>query len=286
MKTTLPEGMNSCMNHAKQRVLGVIPARFGSTRFPGKPLALILGKTLLQRTYENALRCPLFESLIVATDDARIFQHVQEFGGNVVMTSSFCATGTDRLIEVINNDSRFTGIEIIVNVQGDEPCIDPKVIQQVIDILQKDSQAVMSTAVVKIDSAEEACSSSVVKCVFDSQKNAIYFSRALIPSGHSSQFSPEMTYYKHIGIYGYRRDFLLRYGDLPNTPLQMAENLEQLKVLEHGFRIKVAVIQRPVIEDGISEDLKELLNHVSIGVDTPEDIQKVERLLCKQNTYL
>lgn len=286
MKTILSEEINNSIGSSKQRVLGIIPARFGSTRFPGKPLALILGKTLLQRTYENALCCHLFESLVVATDDVRIYEHVREFGGNVVMTSLNCATGTDRLVEVLKNDSRFDDIEIIINVQGDEPCIDPKVIEQVIFALRDAPQAVMSTAAVKIESEEEACNSSTVKCVFDQVGNAIYFSRALIPSGHSLCFCSSTTYYKHIGIYGYRREFLLHYGELADTPLQLAENLEQLKVLEHGFRIKVAVIERPVIDETVSEDLKEILNHISIGVDRPDDIQKVERLLCKQNTYL
>lgn len=266
----------------KQKIIGIIPARYGSSRFPGKPLALILGKTLLQRTYENALRCPLFEGLVVATDDLRIYDHVKRFGGDVVMTSQDCATGTDRLIEVVKNNNRFNDASIIVNVQGDEPCLDIAVIDSIIKTLQSDSQAVMSTAVSRIDSEEEAHNPSVVKCVFDYQNNALYFSRALIPAGHTGKYYSEKKYYRHIGIYAYRRDFLLHYGDLPRTDLQLYEDLEQLKVLEHGFRIKTAVIEN---QNQVNKEEK-FLNIVSIGVDTPEDIKKVEQWLCKQNTFL
>lgn len=253
---------------SSMRVIGVIPARFGSTRFPGKPLADIMGKTLIQRTYENAKKCTLLQDLVVATDDKRIFDHVKGFGGHVVMTSEDCPTGTDRLAEVLKNDRKYEQSEIIINIQGDEPCLDPDVIKKVIEILDHDPLAVMSTAIVELP-PEEAQNSSVVKCVIDKNQNALYFSRALIPAGLSQKIQPNVQYYKHMGIYGYRREFLRHYSELTPTPLMQAESLEQLKVLEHGYRIKAAIV-----------------SHESVGVDLPEDIKKVELLLCKQNTSL
>jgi 3-deoxy-manno-octulosonate cytidylyltransferase (CMP-KDO synthetase) len=253
----------------KTSIIGIIPARYSSSRFPGKILAPIANKTLIQRTYENAKRCALLQEIVIATDDVRIYNHVQDFGGDVLMTSTTCLTGSDRLVEAVKNNRRFDHADIIVNIQGDEPCLDPNVTESVIKALLNDSVAVMSTAIVKIESEEEALSPSIVKCVIDSKENALYFSRALIPAGHSLKVRPEVTYYRHVGIYAYRREFLLKYTELPQTPLQIAEDLEQLKVIEHGYRIKTAIVACS-----------------SIGVDIPDDIQKVEQWLCKQNTSL
>lgn len=250
------------------QVIGIIPARFGSTRFPGKPLVDILGKSLIQRTYENAIQSAFLSEVIVATDDKRIYDHVIQFGGKAIMTPDSCPTGTDRLIYVVKKEERYNQTSIVINIQGDEPCLEPFVIDEVVKVLQKDSQAVMSTAIVKLDIKEEAFSPSVVKCVVDKDNNALYFSRSLIPGGKNGGFRSDVNYYKHLGIYGYRREFLLRYAELPQTPLQLAEDLEQLKVLENGYRIKTAIVKS-----------------ASIGVDTPEDIKKVEQLLCKQNTF-
>ncbi len=241
-------------------IIGMIPARFGSSRFPGKPLSLISGKSLIQRTYENSLKCRLLDQVIVATDDARIFNHVKEFGGRAVMTSACCKTGTERIAEAIHKN--FSKVEIVVNIQGDEPIIETQVIESVIKTLEDDPVAVMSTAVVPIRSKDEALDRSVNKCVMDVDGNALYFSRSLIPSGHAGSWDPNINYYKHLGIYGYRRDFLFHYSELSPTPLQLAEDLEQLKVLEHGFRIKVSVVESR-----------------SIGVDTPDDIKKIERMI-------
>lgn len=244
----------------RKHTLGMIPARFASTRFPGKPLVEINGKTLIQRTYENTKTCKALDDLVVATDNQKIFDHVKSFGGNVVMTSPKCPTGTERLAEAVSQ--YYPDVDLIINIQGDEPFLEPVVIEKVIESLDSDLVAVMSTAVVKITTAEEALSSSVNKCVMDENGNALYFSRNLIPGGHGVKWRPEITYYKHLGIYGYRRDFLLHYAELEPTPLQLAEDLEQLKVLEHGYRIKVAVVESD-----------------SIGVDHPEDIKKIEQLL-------
>lgn len=251
-----------------QGSIGIIPARYASSRFPGKPLAMILGKTLLQRTYENALRCTSLKYVVVATDDERIFSHVKSFGGNVLMTSIECENGTERLAEVYRLNPSLRS-NIVINIQGDEPCVDPETIDAVIAILSADPKASMSTAAVLLKSREEAFNPAVVKCTIDTCQNALYFSRSLIPANKAGSYCSKTTYFRHIGIYGYRSDFLLEYVRLPKTPLQISEDLEQLKALEHGHRIKVAFVEE-----------------ASIGVDTPEDIQEIEKLLCKQNTYL
>lgn len=250
------------------KVLGIIPARYASTRFPGKPLFPIQGKTLLQRTYENALRVGILDDIIVATDDLRILEHVKELGGRVEMTSLNCPTGTDRLAEVLKKNPSLLKAEAIVNIQGDEPCVDPLAIENAVKLLLQDPLASMATIVTPLISEEDAYNPSIVKCVLDQQNNALYFSRSMIPSNKKQLFNPHCPYYRHIGMYVYRPAFLLHYQSLQPTPLQLEEDLEQLKVLEHGYRIKVAIT-----------------NHSSIGVDTPEDIKKIEQWLCKQNTF-
>lgn len=248
-----------------RKVIGIIPARYASTRFPGKPLVTIQGKTLIQRTYENACHAQLDE-LIVATDDQRIYDHVKQFGGQVIMTSPNHINGSDRSAEVLLARPEWMKASVIINIQGDEPCIPPSSIDAIAQVLIDDSTGSMSTAVTPLKTEEEAKSSSVVKCVIDQKQNALYFSRGLIPSNKKHQFNPKTTYYRHIGIYAFRPEFLLEYQKLQPTPLQLEEDLEQLKVLENGYRIKVAV-----------------LDHISIGVDTPEDIKEVEQWLGKQN---
>jgi 3-deoxy-manno-octulosonate cytidylyltransferase (CMP-KDO synthetase) len=256
-------------HHSKRQVIAIIPARYGSIRLPGKPLLKILDKSLVQHTYDNTAKCPLIDYQVVATDDNRIFDHVHTFGGNAVMTPADCPSGTDRLAYLVENDPTFRSAEIIVNVQGDEPCLNPDAIVAIVEALRNDPTASMSTAVVKLTDAEEANSRSSVKCVIDLQGNACYFSRALIPASKSDEpFKPGINYYKHLGIYAYRPEFLLAYAKLPMTPLQIAEDLEQLKVLEHGYKIKAAIVAS-----------------ADAGVNTPEDIKKVEQELCKQNTY-
>ncbi|EFB42772.1 MULTISPECIES: 3-deoxy-manno-octulosonate cytidylyltransferase [Parachlamydia] len=254
------------MEHALQ-VIGIIPARLKSERLPGKLLIPIAGKTLIQRTYENALRCKLLDDLIVATDSPSILEHVQSFGGKAYLTSENCRNGTDRLAEVLTLNPTLQKIPFVINIQGDEPFLEPEVIQKVIEGLQSDKQIMVSTPITPIQTEEEALDSSVVKCVRRQDGDALYFSRALIPSSKKQGYQPETRYYRHIGVYGYRTDFLLLYTKLPSTPLQLSEDLEQLKILEHGYRIKTVVV-----------------DSISIGVDEPADIKKVEYLLCKQNT--
>ena len=245
-------------------VLGIIPARYGSTRLPGKLLIPILNKTVIQRTFENAQQIKLINQLMIATDDEKIFQHVKDFGAHVVMTSKACLNGTERLAEVLRNNPELQKVDAIVNIQGDEPFLDVNAIDQAIQLLLKDSLASMSTLVTPIRSEEEALAPSIVKCIMDREQNALYFSRTLIPSNHKQQYNPEHTYYRHIGLYVYRPEFLLQYQASPSTPLQLEEDLEQLKVLERGFRIKVAIT-----------------DHASIGVDVPEDLKKIEQWLSK-----
>lgn len=249
--------------------VAIIPARYASVRFPGKPLASILGKTLIQRTYENACRCTSLNRVIIATDDSRIFDHVRSFGAEAIMTGKDHATGTDRLAEAYQNIQSDRKIDILVNIQGDEPCIDPKAIEAIIKALMNDETAVMSTAATQILSEEEALNPAIVKCVISSTGNALYFSRSLIPGNKSGKYCNEATYYKHLGLYAYRPEFLIEYHKLKKTKLQIAEDLEQLKVLEHGYNIKTIIIDSD-----------------SVGVDNPEDIKKIENILCKQNTSL
>lgn len=243
--------------------LAIIPARYASTRFPGKLMEKIGGKTLIQHTYENAKRCKVLSEIVVATDDTRILKHVTSFGGKAFLTSNSCQNGTERACELYKQQYLDRGIpvNIIINLQGDEPCVDPETICSVIQLL-KNSSSQMSTAVSKIATRQEALSSSVVKCVMNSQGDALYFSRSLIPGSKNDCYDPQTIYYKHIGIYAFRSEFLLKYVTLPDTPMQKIEDLEQLKVLEHGYQIKTAIVK-----------------HDSIGVDVPEDIKLVERFL-------
>lgn len=251
------------------KVLGIIPARFASTRFPGKPLISILGKTLLQRTFENARLALILDKLLVATDDKRIFEHVAAFGGEAVMTSESCPTGTDRLAEVLRRHPEWMSAEAIVNIQGDEPCLNPHSIEAAVKALIQDPQASMATIITPLKTEEEFSDSAIVKCVVDQHGNALYFSRSPIPANKKREFNRQHPYYRHIGLYVYRPHFLLKYQALPATPLQLEEDLEQLKALEHGYRIKTVVVDA-----------------ACIGVDVPEDLYKVEQWICKQNIFL
>lgn len=243
-----------------QRVVAIIPARFGSSRFPGKPLALILGKTLLQRTLEQARKAHSLDRILVATDDVRIRDHVLELGAEVVMTPSTCRTGTDRILAACHATPSLEDADVVVNIQGDEPLLDPAIVDAAVSALLS-STAVMSTPCCPLQSEQEYLSRHVVKCVTNLQGQALYFSRA--PLGHfSAAQGTTPSIHRHIGLYAYRRSFLETYGTLPLSPLQLAEDLEQLKVLEHGYSIQVVSV-----------------THSSIGVDVPEDIHRVESVL-------
>lgn len=247
----------------KNEIVGIIPARYESTRFPGKPLAKIKGKTLIQHTYENAKKCPSLKKIIIATDDQRIYEHAISFGAPCIMTPKNCVNGTERIAKTLELSPELAKADIIINIQGDEPCLSTHAITKLVDLLKNDPKVHMATAVVPILDREELLDPSIVKCVFNQKQEALYFSRSPVPYFNPSSHQP-ISGYAHLGLYGYQRNFLLQYASMPNTPLQEQESLEQLKVLEHGFTIKVAIV----------EDR-------SLGVDTPEDIQKVEKYLCQ-----
>jgi 3-deoxy-manno-octulosonate cytidylyltransferase (CMP-KDO synthetase) len=238
------------------KIICVIPARYSSTRLPGKPLALIAGKPMIQHVYERASEAKRPDQVLVATDHEQVFSAVKAFGGEVVMTSPHHATGTDRLAEVA---ARLEGADVIVNVQGDEPLIEPSVIDQLAaEFYQMDSLMMATLAAPLLET--EFNMPSAVKVVTDLEGYALYFSRSLIP--HPRNQVPGQIFYKHIGIYAYRRDFLLKYAALPPTPLEKAESLEQLRALEHGYRIKVLKTE-----------------FASVGVDTPEDLERVNAII-------
>lgn len=238
-------------------VIGVIPARYASTRFPGKPLAELLGKPMIQHVYERASKARTLKRVLVATDDQRIFGAVTSFGGEAVMTRADHPTGTDRIAEAVLR----LEVDLVVNIQGDEPLIEPEVIDAVTTPLIEDASIPMSTLMSRITDPSELDNPNVVKMVVDRQGFALYFSRARIPYVRDADAS-QVTYYYHPGLYVYRKDFLLTYASLPPTPLEEAEKLEQLRAMEHGYRIKVVET-----------------HHRPVGVDTPEDLEHVERLL-------
>lgn len=237
------------------KVLGIIPARYQSTRLPGKPLLTIGHKPMIQWVYERALTAHLIQDVLVATDDQRIFDAVKAFGGQVEMTSASHPTGTDRLAEV----ARRHDADVIINIQGDEPLIQGEVIDSIVRPLLDDPGLAMSTAKVRLTDPAQINEPSVVKVVTDESGNALYFSRSPIPYPRNGE---DAQYYKHIGLYGYRRDFLLKYIELPQTPLERAESLEQLRALGHGYRIKVVEVAAE-----------------TIGVDIPEDLERVRKIL-------
>jgi 3-deoxy-manno-octulosonate cytidylyltransferase (CMP-KDO synthetase) len=244
--------------------VAVIPARYASTRFPGKPLAEISGRPMIEHVYRRAADARGVDAVVVATDDERVARAVARFGGLSRMTGPHHRTGMDRIAEV----ARDLHCSIVVNVQGDEPLVDPSAISLMIDALQGDPDLPMATLRTPIRDEEDYTSPHVVKVVVDGNDDALYFSRAAIPFHRQGPQKGELppaggSYgYKHLGLYAYRRDFLLRLAALPQTALEQAESLEQLRALEHGHRIRAVETQ-----------------HDSIGVDTPEDLDRVRRKL-------
>lgn len=235
------------------KVLCVIPARYASTRLPGKPLKDIAGKPMIVRVYERAKKAKLASDVVVATDDERIVAAVEEHGGKAMLTRKDHPTGTDRLAEVASKMEA----DVIINVQGDEPLIDPALIDSLAEEFQKDAALQMATVKTPIQDEEEKTNPNNVKVVTDKEGYALYFSRSLIPYPRKAG----ATVYKHIGIYAYRRDFLLKYARMEQTPLERSESLEQLRALENGYRIKV-----------VASDA------TFVGVDTEEDLLKVNEI--------
>jgi 3-deoxy-manno-octulosonate cytidylyltransferase (CMP-KDO synthetase) len=250
------------MSAMATRTVAIIPARYGSTRLPGKPLLTIAGKPMIQHVVERVSQAKLVERVMVATDDERIRSAVQAFGGEAVMTSPDCQSGTDRIAEVARS---LTGAEIIVNVQGDEPLIPPTMIDAAIRPLWDDPMILVGTLVRRIADFAELDDPAVPKVALDRNGNCLYFTRSPIPYGRDLPFEAWLahhTYYRHIGIYVFRRSFLLRYATLAQTPLERAERLEQLRILEHGYSIHAAVTEEE-----------------SMAVDTPADLDRVRHIM-------
>jgi len=239
-----------------RKILGVIPARFASSRFPGKVLAKIASKTMLQHVYERASMAAYLTSTIIATDDQRVYDAARAFGARVRMTRDDHLSGTDRVAEIASAENA----EIIVNIQGDEPLIDPAAIDASILPMVHEPGVVMSTLKKKIEDPREIGDPNVVKVVTDRNGDAMYFSRLPIPYVRDDSEEP-LRCYKHIGLYVYERDFLLTYPTLPVGPLERAERLEQLRAMENGFKIRVVETE-----------------YESLGVDTPADLDRVSRL--------
>lgn len=241
------------------KIVAIIPARYGSKRFPGKPLALIAGKPMIQRVYEQAIKSNTLDDVYVATDDKRIMACVEGFGGKAIMTSPRHRSGTDRVHEA----AQAIGLkpeDIVVNIQGDQPLFTPIVLERLVEPLEEDPNLPMSTLYYPVDGEEVATNPNHVKVVMDRKGYALYFSRAAIPYYRES--GCRQSYAKHLGIYAYRMKFLSSYTSLPMGHLEEVEKLEQLRVLESGFRIMV--VQSPVD---------------SVEVNVEADILKVERLL-------
>lgn len=246
----------------KLRFVGIIPARYASTRFPGKPLANIAGKPMIQRVYEQASK--VLNEVYVATDDQRIFNAVESFGGKVMMTSSHHKSGTDRCNEVC--DKLNGAFDVIINIQGDEPFIQPEQIKELQNcFLDENTEiATLTKLISEKDGYDFLSNPNHVKVVIDKKNYALYFSRSVIPyfrGKETGEWAKNQKYYKHIGIYAYKTDVLRQITTLPQSPLEVAESLEQLRWLENGYRIKVGFT-----------DIE------SIGVDTPEDLEKIQEL--------
>ncbi|KAG6577375.1 3-deoxy-manno-octulosonate cytidylyltransferase, mitochondrial [Cucurbita argyrosperma subsp. argyrosperma] len=250
-------------NKFRSRVVGIIPARFASSRFQGKPLVEILGKPMIQRTWERARMATTLDCVVVATDDAKIAQCCKEFGADVVMTSESCRNGTERCNEALQKLEK--KYDIVVNIQGDEPLIEPDIIDGIVKALQAAPDAVFSTAVTSLR-PEDAFDPNRVKCVVDNRGYAIYFSRGLIPFNKSGKVNLQYPYLLHLGIQSFDSKFLSTYPELEPTPMQLEEDLEQLKVLEHGYKMKVIKV-----------------DHEAHGVDVPEDVEKIESYMKERN---
>ncbi len=242
-------------------ILGVIPARYASSRFPGKPLVDILGKSMIQRVYVQAKKSKKLDEVVVATDDERIFNHVKSFGGQAVMTEANHPSGTDRCFEAFKKSGKdFT---YIINIQGDEPFIDPSQIDLLVDVC--DGKTELATLMIPVDSHEVLFDTGEVKITMNNKHEALYFSREVIPhikGIDKKDWHKHFPYYRHVGMYAYRADILKEITTLAPSSLEKAESLEQLRWLENGFKIKLAIT-----------------DFDSHCIDTPEDIEKVLRLM-------
>ena len=241
------------------KIIGIIPARYASTRFPGKPLVDIQGKSMIQRVYEQCVKADKLSSVLIATDDQRIYDHVISFGGKAWMTSHEHQSGTDRCAEIIES-GKAGDWDAVINIQGDEPYIHPEQINLLCEVMQEKGVAI-GTLVKKIDAQSELFNHNNVKVVLNNKLDAIYFSRSPIPFNRNfpeDEWLKHSTYYKHIGIYGYKTKTLLEISKLAKTNLEVTESLEQLRWIENGYQIKAAVTHLE-----------------SVAIDTPDDLLKI-----------
>ncbi|MHB8501346.1 MAG: 3-deoxy-manno-octulosonate cytidylyltransferase [Candidatus Acidiferrales bacterium] len=248
------------MNSESPEVVIVIPARFGSTRLPGKPLVSLAGKPMIQQVYERAKMAARAGRVIVATDDERIVKAVESFGGEARMTRPDHRTGTERVAEVAAHEKG----DVFVNVQGDEPLLDPAAVDTAISALLEDPAAAIATVATLIKTPADIMDPNVVKTVLDFENNGLYFSRAPIPWVRDTASKIQVRHLKHLGLYVFQRDALLEYPTLPQGELERIEQLEQLRWLENGWKIRVAEVE-----------------HDAVSVDVPEDVARVEKLLQK-----
>ncbi len=245
------------------KILGVIPARYASTRFPGKPLAMVQGKSMISRVYDQVLKADRVDQVIVATDDARIFDHVREFGGQVVMTCKIHENGTERCAEtaeILEYRNPPLVFDVVINIQGDEPFIDPGQIDKVAALFENEN-VLIGTLISRIKTNEDLLNPGVVKTVLGENSDVLYFSRQPVPFLRDvpvDKWLEKTAFYKHIGIYGYRRQVLKKLVGLPPGKLERAEKLEQLRWLENGYAIRAEITEME-----------------SISIDTPEDLSKI-----------
>lgn len=254
------------MPELKTQVVAIIPARYDSNRFPGKPLAQIAGKPMIQHVIERAKDVSLLSRVVVATDDQRIADCVEGFGGDWVMTGQNHVSGSDRLAEA-SDLLQLDDEDIVVNIQGDQPLFDGQIVEQVAQPLLDEPELPMSTLIYRIVRPEEIHDPNHVKTVFDTNFNALYFSRSPIPFQRNPEESTQPTYYKHLGFYGYRKKFLTTFVGLPEGEWEKFEKLEQLRALECGYKIRVSITE-----------------HDSIEVDTPADLLRVEEYIQSQKS--
>ncbi|MFH1904102.1 MAG: 3-deoxy-manno-octulosonate cytidylyltransferase [bacterium] len=258
------------MKSHKPKIIAVIPARYASTRLPGKVLKDICGKPMIQHVYERVSNVLSVRKVIIATDDKRILQTAQKFGANAEMSPKSCKSGTDRIAWVIKKMPDIREDDIIINVQGDEPLVNPKAIEKLIKTISCDSHVVMASLMTKISDINELMDSGINKVVVDKDNFALYFSHSPIPFlrdkwknlKNKLVLGKTDIFYKHLGIYAFRKHFLLKYAQMPQTCLEKIEKLEQLRVLEHGYRIKMAETEFD-----------------SISIDTPADLRKIRKIL-------
>jgi 3-deoxy-manno-octulosonate cytidylyltransferase (CMP-KDO synthetase) len=248
----------------EKRVVAIIPARYASQRLPAKPLADIAGKPMVQHVYERTVRATLVHDVLVATDDERIASAVRAFGGRAIMTPESCQSGTDRIASVARD---LQHADIIINVQGDEPLIEPAMIDEAVRPLLHGSSIPVGTLVRRIETESDLINPNIVKVVLDRTGTCLYFSRSAIPFGRDrapNDWLRYHVYFKHIGLYVFRRDFLLRYAEMHQTPLEQAEKLEQLRILEYGYAIRAVET-----------------TYDSVPVDTPEDLERVRAVIAR-----